>query len=405
MIVGSSALNNQSNQKVVSPIIEVKLTNSYFYQGISFGGAGLSGVFPDAIYWKDAYYVYDNQQFIRKYSYKNGGLSYVMGMTIPGTSWNTGNFARTKFINEGNTLCLYGYANSSIESHSIYRYSCSNGLTWTSRETITAGISGYTILGDIAPVIGDAVYALELWSGFSQTRSIGDMWFYRRLGPSTWGGTIIYNKPLAYPTKSGFPLQALGTTANLPQWGVTKPNTYEDYVYFNYTGSTGGGLSDIFSGMRTFDCNRFDMFNEREIITNNGPGYLNIIPYGMKKGASYYYHYFKLVDSLYRYVAGYTTQEDVTIGYFYQQSRNGYQWTIPRHVGPEYFNDGTKNYLEGPMAAGGATIPEMMIFTGQTAMCLWYETNEVDISGDVINYTNRDNEDVTITLGNYQRNV
>ncbi len=38
MISGSSALNNASNQVIVSPVIEVKLCNTYYYQGISFGG-------------------------------------------------------------------------------------------------------------------------------------------------------------------------------------------------------------------------------------------------------------------------------------------------------------------------------------------------------------------------------
>ena len=255
MIVGSSALNNASNQQVVSPVIEVKLANSYYYQGYSFGSAGLSPVYPDAIYWKDAYYVYDNQQFVRKYAFGSGGLSYVMGMTIPGTSWDTDNYARTKFVSEGNTLCLYGYANSSISTHSLYRYCCSDGLTWTARETVSAGLpTGYASLGDIAPVIGNAVYALLLSTGTSyslHTRRTGDIWFFRRLGPSTWGGTTMYTKALAYPTKAKFAIEALGTTDNMPQWGVTEPNTYEDYVYFSYTGTTGGGASDTFSGMGT----------------------------------------------------------------------------------------------------------------------------------------------------------
>ncbi len=387
MIVGSSALNNQSNQSVVSPVIEVKLTNSYFYQGVSFGGVtyGVSHLLGDAVFWKGHYYIFNEKMAIGRYSYVDNGLSYVSGVTV-GISWGTYALSSGKFLDEGTTLSLYHHPNIANSTPKVVRYSTNNGLSWL-------------------PVAGNALYHITA-SGYTtlwDSRKTGEMHLARKnAAGGTWGITCIYDKKIAYPTKYPFLIQALGTTANLPQWGQSEYNLYTDYVYYNYTGTTGGGASDIFQGMRMFDSNRWGMFNERDVVTNDGPGYLNIIPFGMKKGASYYYHYFKLVDSLYRVVAGYTIQDDITMGYFYSQSRNGYQWTIPRYVGPAKFNDGSNNYLEGVFAAGGATIPEMMIFTGRTAMCLWYETNEIDISADVMNYINRDNEDITITLGNYQ---
>jgi hypothetical protein len=383
-------------------VIEVKLTNSYYYKGISFGGitTGSTMMGGDAVFWKGHYYVHDADRVIKKFSYVDNGVSFVSGTTI-GISWGSYAFSLGRFIDEGATLNLFYHPNITNTAPFLVKYSTNNGLSWDGPENIFGG----TIMVNFAPVNGDAVY-MTLSSGVTIipiTRTTGQIWLSRKnIAGGTWGATCLYDKRVAYPTKRAFSLQALGTTANLPQWGQSSYNLYTDYVYFNYSGATGGGASDIFSGMRTFDSNRWDGFNERDVVTNDGAGYLNIIPFGMKKGASYYYHYFKLVDSLYRFVAGYTIQEDVTMGYFYQQSRNGYQWTIPRYVGPAQFNDGTPNYLDGVFAAGGATIPEMMIFTGRTAMCLWYETNEIDISADVMNYINRDNEDITITLGNYQ---
>lgn len=426
MIAGSSALYNEPNNQIVTPKLKVELRqNSY---GVSSRGVSMDTEFYSygkGINFKD-------KMILGKDVYDTNGTTKLS--TVP---------VGDAYLNLGDTLAAYG----GISTLNVQRYYSNNGVSWDSGETLFHGTS---VIDALCVTAEDQIYYRKR-RGISvlDRVTVNGGWIMheteihsRTKDGSTWRdytidddvsfnqGITIQSPPEIRPFQGGHD--------SVHKLVGARDSNGLDHLYYQYSSDV---MHDVYlSGykVRSTTTDGEQLF-EKKTLLENIDKHAGIFQLGndLAKGLSYYYMpivvkqpYYTVADKKWGGVTGF---DSVNYGVAYLRSPNLKEWSFPiltswkgvtlyseYSLGSDSLDDSTsrddgdENYLYlSPIncVAGSSNEFDFRMAIGlshrvsgsvRDFFTVFAGSSILDISDDVINYRNVNNERINLTLGNYK---
>lgn len=450
MLQGSSALQSIPNASVKVPQLRVTATANRTVSSVPSFLNGVQGI-RDAIIFNNRLVVVSGnntgstllRSMIRTFSL-DGATLYsgvtLIGGTSNGQDIDTG-FLTASLLAEGATLNLF-FTSASGVTQNILRLSSTDGSAWGGTVQIySRGLTPtvFPMILDLAAVGSSQVYFLE--SFYSQVVYVsgGDNELARlRLArdSSGWGTTDVGN----------YPIRGIGTLGygNFISRYNSEFSGYKldgvDHLFVNRMHTTialndppmAGQKTSMSQGLFHYRLKENNLFSEEEIISPVDIEDIQSVRSNyflwnsrISKGASLFYMGLRLLKNIDTFVVANDVKsalDGVTIAtpsgydyaYSYSADLNNWSSPIPLSVTP-------LSYLGSPIVAGTSTnVPfEAMVlgtsyayqdnggllgFAGSTGNIIFLNSggSPMDISQDVVSYTNTNNQRVNLTLGNYK---
>lgn len=388
MFTGSSAINFEGTRQLLNPQIKANLScGLYLTKGASFGGVSVIG---SGIYFKNKFIIFEGTGCFNVYNY-DGGISLWVGVSL-------GSYANGKFLAVGDTL-TFTYTLGSGSTYTIYRLATSGLTVWGGTEVLYAGNS---TIRDVCPTTDTKCYSIEvLTTPVSLVEQIALLKVHTKT--AAWGTTIFYNPRFTVPHLSYMNRSTLN--------GININN--EDILYLTCNGNTQDptrGMMLSF-GLRQIRSDGFNVLGVEDIYTSENAVY-NLAQMNMTKGVSGIYDLFNFekidVSVIYRNRGGRFNVSGtpsfggtwVIVNFTTLFERNMITNTIDGLHHSVMRVTGMSNWEQGILIYAGITQPELLFFTENQV----YEINKgqslMDVSDAIMNYSNQNNERVTLTLKN-----
>lgn len=394
---GSSALINESSKQINSPKLRVSLLENLNVTGTS------SFVRMPALV--DAIIFNNNLVCLGSTPDELGGLKtrVIQTYSLDGATQRLSlGTSIAHFYNAGNTLIAYSLSAGST----MQRTFSTDGVTFTNPETINiigASINGvsYNMI-DIQATNVSTFYITRLLE--QQETDALDVQFWgtkrsiysvRNIG-STWGATLIYNMDAwQFDSLGSFEGELIENFAH----GILAANIGPNLDRILIKGRRGASIKG--EGMRVVDTDGLNIFGEREIVNTNPlyPRAFRLTNY-VKSNNDYYF-----IASLEEQREG-TAAEGIgicflttySLGNFLFRSSNFRDWTIPVYLGPSLHD-------KFPLVSGGSLGNLFTSFGSsrgdlKSKLEFFMGTSTLDLSDNVISYSNQNNDRISLTLGN-----
>lgn len=383
MIPGTSALQTQYQNQISTPKIRLTMTENWFVSSVGqttyFAGGNISqaarfnnnfvfGTTTHDIYQVDS----TGQSLVSQANLSNADLTLF-----------------SNILNLGSTLSLISYS----VGHTFYRSYSTNGITWGGTEVLFCpGISKkmYKIIQTTADnfyfLYGASSSGFKLGSG----TNVGNTWINGvTFDRATYLGSV-------FPTA-------------IPQFTAYRSPTKDyDVLYLN-AGSTTNASWVSRRGMDLYKY-RSDGINifSRETDTLSRSSQDTVFIGDIAKGNSYYYMPHVMTKTSYRIINGSTVVLTERHNLQYLRSSDLENWTTSIDMGisqnsiiPQGLVDLAvgKRPIMGALASGASF--ELMIASATILVTMIGRQKSVDISDDILNYTNRNNNRISIMLSNY----
>lgn len=383
MINGSSAINYEANKQIVTPAIKAEIRENYYFKEVGVSAATARRVYGR---FKDLCLGYerDNESLITRewgtYAIIGSGITIGTGITWDKGIWD-GKFYR---VND-NLMQFYYVKHVDDNNHYIYRIETSGGTVWGNTELLYYGTSR---IGSVAVGGVSQVYFTE---------GVDFPWDYAGGLYLYWGRYFI--KSLRY-TGSTWEANDLYTEYNIMR---------ENYYTTTLNASRDGNDIDaiIFACRDALPVD-YETSGLR-IITTDGVNLLDSREYVDIKQHSY-------VIGMYAacFGAGTTLYAlETEIGYWERIELGGQLVAAEAFIVGGLYSLAQGNYnnitalrkLTGRYASiiDGASEGNLFVFSGPTVFQeLWTGISSLDVSDDIMNYQNQNNNRISITLGNYK---
>lgn len=384
MFSGSSGLINAGRQQLVTPNLRVKISpgdhqttnaislptsSSVLFQGTMFQNQlviwGTSGV----------------QTF-------SADGTTILGLGPSGTVSPNGTAAMDMF-NAGDTLHIF-YGGYNGTTPVLNHATSADGLAWSAPEIVHAGSiagSGQTVVFSVAAAGPTRVYAM-VRRGVTGNYALNLMAQIRVSG-TTWGSTQIYTPFLVQaPNDTSLALTGQFTAAG---------STMEDFVFANtspvLSGATYGGM-----GLISFRVADRDITEVRSLIFADANTNLQIQLGKIGVGLSEYYLPIRSTDG--NVLVGSDAAPPIRMELGVLKSPNLRDWSAPLLFRSSH------SYL--PILIPGTSTNQpfkySMLGLSRFVAGQWIqvarEAVQLDVSGDIISYSNMNNDRVTLDLVN-----
>ncbi len=378
---GSSALNYEPRRQMISPSLRITMR-----EGLNYGTtvspwplASATDMIREMRMFKDKIFVSSLQMtpeavpnFV-SYDWNNATLYYSDNTNIP----------YDIFIN-GNTAVLYytnNYGNSVLRD--IYRMFTSDGITFGGSQGVITGSSYYIF--DLVSVGDSQLYAK---SG-QQVLSISK-------AGANWGQTILYNRDLDI---SDAIAPATGESSRKYLLAQRFNNSIDRILLIN-------GNADCGDGLHVIETDGLNVFSDIEVLDMDTRIDRKIC-FGNFVGVSGVYYLPIMVDDIRNSqtdgLLDYRTEQ---YGLHLMQSMDFLNWSIPIYVGHSEIID-LYDAVNCGIIAGGS-LPYLFSILGKAdavgdtanRLDFFKGSSSLDVSKDIIDYSNQNNERVSLTLGN-----
>lgn len=450
MLQGSSALQSIPNSSVKTPQLRITATANRTLTSVPTFLTGMQGIRDSIIFNNKLVVIGGNntggtivRSMMRVFS--PDGLTQYAGITIYGRSdafdaIGDAGFLAASFQPEGATLNLF--FNSLVgATERILRISSSDAVSWGGTVVVAVVATGITnnqelsVTADIAAVGSSQVYFLksEFLDGYGLI--VSRLHLARDSG--TWGTTEVSNYPHFLegpyvPELRRYRSVLSGFKENgVDHLFVNRLDTSTDSLQVSLPEYRGGKVS-MSQGLYHYSLRENSLFSQEELIAPASIEDTESIPTSfffsntkVSKGVSLYYiglrflhnidiywNNIRLIDKL---QGGVTVLPTSGYDYAYSYSADLTNWSapIPLSISPQ-------SYLMSPIAAGTSSnlaFEAMILGTsyanlfdlvtsteGSTGNIVYTHSggSPMDISSDIISYSNADNRRISLTLGNYK---
>ena len=409
--IGSSSFNQQPKLQINTPSLRVTMQEGLNYVGSSSTVYG-SGEIHDSLR--------------QVYVFKDRILSILMpNNTDPGSLFQSCNIQGTStilqsteapldiFIN-GDTAVLYfnDYAeHPGTSTVNIYRKFTSDGITFGGSQAIISG--GSIEFDDIVATSDSQLYAtskVQYASGIYPNELTSYMtnrdiiWSISNNG--SWGATKLYSSDIYQSTDM---INYLATQLDNKKYCSRKSilakriDNIDRILHIGGNNPSGDGLHMI-------ETDGLNIFEDKEIIDMNSQVDRRI-SFGNFVGVSGTYYLPIIVTNVVSYMGNYGAylQYNKTFGLHLLQSNDFKNWSLPIYVGSTEFQE-IHHDINCGIVSGGSLSNLFSIFTigygslidSFTRMDFNKGNSSLDISDNIIDYTNQNNERISITLGNFE---
>ncbi len=375
MITGNSALHNIGINSITVPKISVVLKeNSYLNTQVigNTSNTQQSTGTGGAVCFNDLY-IYHNSFNIMTL---NVSGTFLSNLTAYGMSMN----GRIQFLNTGSTLLAF--VNSlQGNTYSIYSLSSTGGTLFGNTDIIYQGSS--PTLG-IAPTGPTRVYALfDIGSSFSS--SFAQVYRFDKSG--TWTSNALLNNNILVPNSSFGYCNINGARVNEEDILLVACSTNSN-SRVNLT----GGVKII----RSVGSNG-NLFEERELIATDNPSYF-VTMSNLGIGSTLLYFAANVQVLNYFTQSGLTFITTQTVQQLIYSSADMLNWSSGTLV-PLNFGSITTPYA---LSAGITDIEYITQGTSSIGYMSSKKVASLDLSGNIIAYSNQNNSRISFSLGNYE---
>lgn len=382
MLTGSSALQNATRQQIASPSITATLRMNKIGVSRAFNYNVARGT---AILFNDNYVVF-NQRDQSLLSFNADNLNAGTSVRVTGA---TGYF-KGKFYNTGQTLLFY-YMDIIGLTLRFYRLESNNGTTWGNSTNI------FNLFGvgyDLAPTGNSRFYLLMNAGSINNDNAVGTVYAVNKLGVG-WGETQANTR-----------FHEIYTV--IAEDHLINADNVGDYDVV-LLARNGLSNSHGFAGVRGMITDGTQTFGEFDLIDSDTSTF-RMRPSNLSKGSSLYY--FGGVIEQWQFVesGGVSINNVIQHTAFLAESPDLQRWSNFRYISlhPTLFDDNANlPYLS--LAGGSHAINPLTLFTGYEteagASNAWIirvleGASTLDVSSDLINYSNQNNQRVSLTLAN-----
>lgn len=390
MLQGSSALLYESQRQILTPSVKLTMKDGSRFLGLSQMWNKFQ--FDDAIEW-NGFYIGVGTTTRTDYARVSvvtwdKGLS-TLAYTNLGLYANSGSGGGGKFLNTGLTLMLFTRGSSGDGLNIVFS---TGGTAWGNTEGMSMG--GASIL-DMQPTGTTRVYiTLRTFHDNELSNALGSIVAVANKGISFWGRTNIYtqylNKP-NFPPRSG---RIVGRTVN-----------NEDILLLMYgKARTSFGELTGDDGIKMIKADGYNSYFDRDLVIAGifSPGQgvsrsTSIDLSNMALGNSTYYFVTNRIIQTNLGNAGTQTTPMITS---IHRSTDLIHWSSGELIGT-----GNSMFRNVGIISGSTTNNpmELIINAGNTDWAfVGRGITSVDLSPYVQNYSNDNNERISITLGNMQ---
>lgn len=372
MLNGSSALNFEGSRQITKPTIELKIRENSL--GVS---AALMGATPGTegplsrnrgVNFKGQY-VFNFGAFFRFNENFTGRTRTVFSVSTGGD-----------FLNLGNTLIYFYMDNTSLRSMNT-----TDGINWGNSQI---GISLGNFLNLNLNVVGET----ELYTTVGTSGS-GNFKIVKIINSGSWGVTDIGNK--AFHSNN-----ASATNYKLSARRVDNL----DYFLFTTGKSTLNAQVNKVDDIHLAKTDGINLYESGLLLEGDeskGPNSISYVSQGVSR---FYFTYHQHSES--------TTETDITgitnTNWHLQESYmfsspNMQDWTAPLYLGQSARSATNDNVVEVNTVIAGLSDNIEVVLNGESQNFISLKgSTEIDISENLVSYSNTNNQRVTLTLGNYK---
>lgn len=372
MLTGSSALHYESQKSSNTPSIKITLKENLI--GISRYHYGRNFSRGSGIVWNENYFILSQGKvWLRGVSEAN--YQFEVGLTIHDYS----KIPIGEFVDNGSTLLLFYHWPLAGSSHNIYRIASGGGTIWGGTQIVVNNFSER--IKALAPTGSTRCYFI----GTTSTTYQAQIHIANYNGG--WGNTLLYE---------GYFEQAKKSYHN--QMGA-KSMDNEDIIIFE----AGIGIRVLRTdGINVLGVNDLTNTDSGEKSPSESYNPLSNTSHmsNLNKGSTYYYFAIKYKQDNIINEGGATYTSSTRIQTLLLKSNDMLNWSIPVYLGITEHLVLAYSY-DIPMVIAGTTAGDEVALFGDYYFRLSKGSSTVDVSNNIINYQNQNNERISLTLKNY----
>ena len=297
----------------------------------------------------------------------------------------------------------------------IYRNFTTDGVTYGGSQAIITGTSirfldivatsdsqlyatqkisyGNGVYGSVPGVSGAILYGGGVVAGTLNGSQQDSIWSISHNG-TAWGYTLLYLGNV-YQSIKGIVYGSSGLEDGYQRKSLLakKINNTDRILHIGGRNSSGDGLHVI-------ETDGVNLFSDTEVIDQNCQTDRRIILGNFVNVSSMFYLPMFIEDIRVAYYTGKPSVEFNQYGLHLMQSADFKNWSLPIYIGGSNYNDVNGNLNCGIISGGTMTNLFSIISMLGTRLDFNKGSSSLDVSANVIDYSNQNNERLTITLGN-----
>lgn len=377
MFSGLSAIHYEGQKQTVTPVIKATLRENFKGITLPFIRSDINSSRAQGIYFNNHYIIFhlDNLTSVKAlttFDRTSSGFTQI-AQTLLSVPAGAQDCEGGKFIECGSTLIFYTFGNSVnvLFPHNISRVISGDGVNWGASNFVFYGTSA---IADITPISENKLYYMEDADIVAGTYTRKYVLRKLEFDGVSWGASTV----------------SAGIHYNPRIDGVSYAGV--DVLCVNSAGSsraviTAGSL--VRKEVSVITTQDGDVFSEDNILSSEN---VLVRQRNLSIGASYYYLNLDTRVISYKLAGGVTTMYTDGGGQYVLRSVDPRSWSIPVFHGITAY----------PLVTGGNTLPTYSLFGASVMMDINLGATSIDISDNIINYQNQNNERISLTLGNYK---